>query len=462
MNDKFEIKIDYLFSDFKEHVEIPGNDRILFSAGFGVGKTYFLKEFFKSESEKYFVVHLHPTNYQIANNTNILDILKKDIALNIFSQTNKIDEKLTSYSETTINSKLYKTLIETGNSIPVINTFFTGIDKIAKEVVQITEVGINDYLEHKHVKGKAKILIIDDFDRIDPEHIFRIINIFSSFVGEEENEEQLYSKKLGFNKVVFVGDSKNLKGIFKHKYGENVDYSGYFDKLYNIEPFEYKGIEYSYFKKINDEFYGHFKKTITTENSNMNFSSGITALLPLLLFLKNDPVNLRQLKVLLECIPAKNKLVKPSDVDEFLTRKRLSTFCSAYIKLLITMFKGKNSLIDFIENIDKYDKRDAVAWEDFIDRLNFYNAYLFYKIVMPSHPEKTEHFDLSIGHNISDVDSGIKINFEGEEWTRKNDDDYKINLKSNKKKGTEEEYNVEQREKQIKLFKNIMKVIISL
>ena len=31
---------------FKEHLNIPGNNRILFSGMFGIGKTYFLDSFF--------------------------------------------------------------------------------------------------------------------------------------------------------------------------------------------------------------------------------------------------------------------------------------------------------------------------------------------------------------------------------------------------------------------------------
>ena len=48
-------------------------------------------------------------------------------------------------------------------------------------------------------------LIIDDFERIDPEHIFRILNVFSSHMEGDENNI------LGFDHVIIVGDIENIK-----------------------------------------------------------------------------------------------------------------------------------------------------------------------------------------------------------------------------------------------------------
>ncbi|MCL2074548.1 MAG: CpaF/VirB11 family protein [Marinilabiliaceae bacterium] len=47
---QLEIKIDDPSSDFSKHLE--DNDRILFSGGFGSGKTTFLKYFFNDETMK--------------------------------------------------------------------------------------------------------------------------------------------------------------------------------------------------------------------------------------------------------------------------------------------------------------------------------------------------------------------------------------------------------------------------
>ena len=67
------INIDAPASDFSEHLN--SSKRILFSGAFGIGKTFFLENFFKSQAmnEKYNVIHLSPVNYQISSNENIFE-----------------------------------------------------------------------------------------------------------------------------------------------------------------------------------------------------------------------------------------------------------------------------------------------------------------------------------------------------------------------------------------------------
>ena len=45
----FKIDITDLFPKFEEHLNIQGNSRIIFSGKFGIGKTYFLNEFFENK-----------------------------------------------------------------------------------------------------------------------------------------------------------------------------------------------------------------------------------------------------------------------------------------------------------------------------------------------------------------------------------------------------------------------------
>jgi len=85
------------------------------------------------------------------------------------------------------------------------------------------------------IKKKKKIvLLIDDLDRLDPDHIFRLLNIFSSHHDYETKEH-----KFGFNKVILVCHLDNIKSIFHHKYGEKTDFQGYIDKFYSEEIFEF-------------------------------------------------------------------------------------------------------------------------------------------------------------------------------------------------------------------------------
>ncbi len=87
------------------------------------------------------------------------------------------------------------------------------------------------------------ILVIDDLDRIDPEHIFRILNIFSA-------HDKLGENKFGFIKVILVCDINNIKHIYHHFYGKNVDFFGYINKFYSSEVYEYSNKDYvKYFEE---------------------------------------------------------------------------------------------------------------------------------------------------------------------------------------------------------------------
>ena len=82
-------------------------------------------------------------------------------------------------------------------------------------------------------ENKRSVLILDDFDRIDPEHTFRILNVLSAHIdGDEEN-------KFGFDHIIIVGDIENLRNIFHHKYGDKTDFWGYFDKFFTVEPYPF-------------------------------------------------------------------------------------------------------------------------------------------------------------------------------------------------------------------------------
>ena len=72
---------------FKEHLTQTDNNKIIFSGIFGIGKTYFLKEFFLNNSEKYELFLLSPVNYSISNNDDIINYINYDIAFNLISKS---------------------------------------------------------------------------------------------------------------------------------------------------------------------------------------------------------------------------------------------------------------------------------------------------------------------------------------------------------------------------------------
>ncbi len=90
-------------------------------------------------------------------------------------------------------------------------------------------------------KFKKVVLIIDDLDRIDPEHIFRLLNIFSAHVDTNFHTIQgsSYNNKFNFDKILFACDVRNIRSIFSAKYGLDTHFSGYIDKFYSIQIFNF-------------------------------------------------------------------------------------------------------------------------------------------------------------------------------------------------------------------------------
>lgn len=94
---------------------------------------------------------------------------------------------------------------------------------------------INTCIDKLKNQERIPVLVIDDLDRIDPEHIFRILNVLSvheDYLKENEN-------KFGFSKTILVCDIVNIRKIFSSKYGVDVDFNGYIDKFYSREVFRF-------------------------------------------------------------------------------------------------------------------------------------------------------------------------------------------------------------------------------
>ena len=89
---EFRIPIDEPKAEFKKHLELPHNKRILFSAPFGTGKTYFLNEFFKDRPEK--IIRLYPVNYSVSSNEDVFELIKFDILFQLLEDEGLVLEKV--------------------------------------------------------------------------------------------------------------------------------------------------------------------------------------------------------------------------------------------------------------------------------------------------------------------------------------------------------------------------------
>ncbi|QMU30828.1 P-loop NTPase fold protein [Adhaeribacter radiodurans] len=269
---------------FKQHLDNFRNERIIFSGIFGIGKSYFLEKYFDAEREDYVAINLKPINYSISNNEDIFRLIKYDILYELI-----FTHDLQLVVESVDRSTAYGVLLEDKAPdllesflplIPLLNKEapdlsplsvfikkllpnFSEIEKIRKDVNLnfrleefVKEIDKNflfesdfitsfiekslDTLSNKdNKKSKLKVLIIDDLDRIDPEHTFRLFNIFSAHLDYHKSTVN----KFGFDKVIFVCDIDNIRNLFTTRYGANVDFTGYIDKFFSTEIYYFNNDE---------------------------------------------------------------------------------------------------------------------------------------------------------------------------------------------------------------------------
>lgn len=307
-----DIRIDTssIYSTFNLHFN--ANDRILFSGQFGSGKTTFLTEFFQKRTDCN-VFSLYPVSYASSPNEDIFELIKYDLLLILLENYEKeIALENEDFSNvltfqfsflfqaqwSPILFKLIQLADNTGKS-SALERLFTEIKKqysefkstfkdeesdidrfmhqlyskpgsprendLISQLIKtlLTRVKKNSYYEDNNEKlEKNNILIIDDLDRLDPEQIFRLFNVFSVNFGKEK-----IHNKFGFDKIIFVCDIKNIREIYAHKYGRLTDFEGYIDKFYSSAPFEFNTNDFlhSYLK----DFLFNFK----LQHDNLPFSN---------------------------------------------------------------------------------------------------------------------------------------------------------------------------------------------
>ena len=265
------INISQNIKDFKQVFE--KESRIIFSARFGDGKSYFLNEFIKSNDEKkndYYFITLHPVNYVVEENRDVIEYIKRDILFQLIKD-NRIydfkegDDKI--FDAVCNVESLFKLADFAASIIPVkglkegykaLKGLVSTIDEKRKEqdalhVVDdylngfygksgsISECDAFTYLIQKSLEQMMakSVLIIEDLDRIDPAHLFRIMNVLSSQVDNPYYSEVPNGNKFGFDKVILVMDYEIARHLFHHFYGKEANYEGYMNKFLNTLPYKF-------------------------------------------------------------------------------------------------------------------------------------------------------------------------------------------------------------------------------
>lgn len=270
------IDISTQLLSFKKHLQIPNNTRILFSGPFGSGKTYFMERFFEQNDTDYIKIKINPIHYSVASNEDIFELIKYDILFELLGRPeieemeegNSLSLVLACFiqSESDGMAKFGAsaigfadpTIAKIGLGLLTVSKLLEKFEKHRKSTNKSTQELIVEFLKTVNnklgireedlitillcevvalVKEKSKkkiVLVIDDLDRIDPEHIFRILNVFGAHfdIIKEGN-------KFDFDHVVLVCDENNIRNIFKAKYGVDADYNGYIDKFFSKNIFDY-------------------------------------------------------------------------------------------------------------------------------------------------------------------------------------------------------------------------------
>lgn len=265
------IDISQNIQDFKQVFE--KESRIIFSARFGDGKSYFLKEFMKSYEEKkndYYFITLHPVNYVVEENRDVIEYIKRDILFQLIKD-NRIYDFKEGYDKIFDAVCNKESLLKLGDfvaSIIPIEGLKDGYEALkdlastihdkykSQDVLHVVDDYLNGFygkmgsisecdaftcliqksLEQMMAKS---VLIIEDLDRIDPAHLFRIMNVLSSQVDNPYYSEVPNGNKFGFDKIILVMDYEIARHLFHHFYGKEANYEGYMNKFLNTLPYSY-------------------------------------------------------------------------------------------------------------------------------------------------------------------------------------------------------------------------------
>lgn len=263
-----KINVTQKVNEFKKYLQTA--DRIILSAKFGDGKTCFLKEVTDQLKEEYDFYTVYPINYSVAKNEDVFEYIKRDIIL----QMDK--SELLSQIDIDAFFKSVKAFVDKSSLISFVLSFIpNGVfyEKVyewfkkAKEeydkekhtadnylsifqnqkgsiyeddgYTQLIKTAIQWKREHLVDKPYKAVLIIEDLDRLDPQHLFRILNVLSAHIDDNYTSDKKFANKFGFDNIVLVMDYETTEHIFHHFYGQEANYVGYMSKFLACEPFRY-------------------------------------------------------------------------------------------------------------------------------------------------------------------------------------------------------------------------------
>lgn len=275
---------------------LTNHPRTIFSAKFGEGKSYFLSHLRKcdcDEKDDFVFLTLFPLHYQVVPNGDIFKLIKYDLLIqmllndmvpteyelpqdqiNIFAIAERQFDVITTLitfaaslgmptsaiSQMVMGvraCKVFRQLEEISNKKseeiknecdPVkVESFLQETEKIASIEFDTISRIIVDCIEIYRQKnaGKKVALVLEDLDRLDPAHMFRILNVFSCHIDFAYrwrpylSDTDIKGNKFGVDNIVVVLDYDNLKNTYCHLYGNAESFEGYISKFTSGDYFAY-------------------------------------------------------------------------------------------------------------------------------------------------------------------------------------------------------------------------------
>lgn len=312
------IDISDKITDFTQYLQTT--DRIILSAKFGDGKTFLLNELRSNLKEEYEFFTIYPINYSVAKNDDVFEYIKRDIIIQLQERgfLDNIDmealfDSIFCFEDLASIVSFLLSFIPMGAFYDKVFKKFCEIKKKYKEkkhtadkyLATFTNIKGSIYEEDGYTKlirnaiewmsqdhimngtkwrKKKPVLIIEDLDRLDPEHLFRILNVISAHIDNQASPD-VVGNKFGFHNIVLVMDYDTTKHIFHHFYGKEACYEGYMSKFLSREPFRYSILPYM----------------VTAVENKLSEALGISLLLPAYknFMLKLQHLSLRDLKKLI-------------------------------------------------------------------------------------------------------------------------------------------------------------------
>lgn len=269
-----DIDVSEKVKDFVQYLD--STDRIILSARFGDGKTHLLNALRNDETanKEYEFFTIYPVNYSVAPNEDVFEYIKRDIIVQLNNQglLNNIDleaifDSLINFEDVvsiisfilsfipggTLYNKIFDRFCKIKERYEqkkhtadkYLSTFAKqkgsiyeedGYTKLIRETIKW--MGEDHEMNGPAWKGKKPVLIIEDLDRLDPKHLFRILNVISAHMEDCHTPDKV-GNKFGFHSIVLVMDYDVTKHIFHHFYGDGACYEGYMSKFLSREPFRY-------------------------------------------------------------------------------------------------------------------------------------------------------------------------------------------------------------------------------